>query len=259
MADPFDKIDPLELISRIEKWKDVDLRVISQEDLSRKLLETITSLYSSTTVLKNEILYRVRPIIEGEKFEKFSDIWYPPKEFVSRRGRINNVGESVLYCSFDKVSPIFECSLKPGDWYAIIQYKIKDGCSVQVTNVLNNEIPSTISKNALLNHKIVNQFIYNEFTKPVGIGTEFLYRSSQSICQNLMDVPNCDGYLYPSIASYHKGHNVALKAKSVDDNIEFVCVLICKLEDYNIETASYRFYLKHKAKLNIDGELEYLF
>ena len=44
----------------------------------------------------------------------------------------------------------------------------------------------------------------SEFSKPVGKGTEYLYKISNVIAQSFMDMPFCDAYVYPSVAHYKK-------------------------------------------------------
>ena len=122
----------------------------------------------------------------------------------------------------------------------------------------NQGEPKGLNKDGRINNKIINDFIISEFTKPVGKGTEYLYKVSNVIARNFMDMPYCDAYVYPSIANYKKGWNVAIKPESALKNIKFDCVCICKLKEY-CSKGGYTYEIKHKARDIKDGKLIYEF
>jgi len=153
---PLNNIDPLEILHRLESWREVDLRFIDESTLSSRLLETIPVVGISSSLLVDNFVYRVRPQQKGSFFEDFSDIWCPPKEVITNIGRANGINHPILYSSLDSNSPIFECHIRPGDWFTLIVYKIKNGEKLQVTNVINNTVPKELNEKGLTNFKIIS-------------------------------------------------------------------------------------------------------
>jgi hypothetical protein len=64
---------------------------------------------------------------------------------------------------------------------------------------------------------ILREFVRSEFTKPVGVGTEFLYKLSNAMCRALFDGDDIDGWIYPSVES--SSHEcIAFKTDFVDSD-----------------------------------------
>jgi len=80
-----------------------------------------------------------------------------------------------------------------------------------------------LSEQGEINRKIIDQFLYTEFTKDVGKGTEYLYRISNKIVDTFYNMPTYDGYIYPSIA-FKTGQNVGIKHFSADRKIKIKSV-----------------------------------
>ena len=112
-----------------------------------------------------------------------------------------------------------------------------------------------LSEKGLINAKIINQFLVNEFTRDVGDGTEFLYRISNRLVVDYFDLPNCDGYLYPSVAR-KQGYNLALKPESAVRILELNCLFYARLKAYEGDSVIYEF-IKKANKINEKGELIY--
>lgn len=164
----------------------------------------------------------------------------------------------MLYCSTDQITPLYECGVEKNDYYAIIQYSICRDKELIGYMVGNNGEPEDLNDVGKINNKIINDFIVSEFTKPVGIGTEYLYKISNVIARNFMDMPFADAYVYPSIANYKKGWSVAVKPDSADEKLKFDCVLICKSNGFDIE-GNLLFEVLHKANDIKDNKLIYVF
>ena len=254
-------VNTLELLNKIDEFKKIDLKETSMVEISNKSLETLSCmLVSGGNFASGTFLYRVRKLEKEfqNKPEIFQDIWHPKAEWVTKMGRANLVGEPMLYCSTDQVTPLHECGIVEGDCYAIIQYKVKQGTELVSYCVGNDQAVEGLNETGLINHKIITDFIVSEFTKPVGVGTEYLYKVSNVICSNFLDMPYCDAYVYPSVANYKRGWNVAIKPQSALKKIEFDCMLLCEFKGF-AENRDYYFELKHKANAIVDGKLQYAF
>lgn len=261
MDNPLNTIDTLSLLTKIEEFKKLDLKKASIGEISSKALDTLSCiLVSGCDFEKKEKLYRVRKLNDDstEQIKTFNDIWHPPASMVKTDGRVNLKGEPMLYCSTDTLTPLYECDIKSGDCYALIQYSVKENEKL-IGYLVGNEIePENLNEIGKINNKIINDFIISEFTKQVGKGTEYLYKISNVIAQNFMDMPFCDAYVYPSVANYKKGWNVAIKPKSALEKVKFDCVCICNFKGY-VPEGGCIFELKHKASKIKNNELIYEF
>jgi len=247
---PLNSINTLELLNRIEQFRKVDLRTVSEEDLNNHLLLTVKDVSGRImTLTMSDVLYRVRKLNPdlSNKPTTFDDVWYPKSHYVDKNNRANKEGEPVLYVSLDMTTPLFECEIKEGDRYALIRYRIRENRQITLFDFANETYPSGLNDIGKVNFKIIKDFFISEFCKPVGDGTEFLYRISNCICVNYLDIPDCGGYLYPSIAHFKKGYNIALKPTCADNCLLFDSVLICQREKYDAAKNEYEYHVLHKA------------
>ena len=261
MENLLNTIDTLQLLKKIEEFKKIDLKNTSMEEISLKSLETLSCMIVSECIFKrNEKLFRVRKLTDdsNNQIKTFNDIWHPPESKIKNFGRVNLKGEPILYCSTDSETPLYECNINEKDSYALIQYSIKENNELIGYLVGNKEEPEGLNQIGKINNRIINDFIISEFTKPVGEGTEFLYKVSNVIAKNFMDMPFADAYVFPSIANYKKGWNVAIKPKSALQKIKFDCVCICNLKEY-CSKGGYISEIKHKASSIKNNKLVYDF
>lgn len=258
---PLNEMDTIELLKKIDGFKKIDLEHTSYQEISNKILQTISAMsISSSNITENNLLYRVRKLKPDLSNQPvcIQDVWYPKAEYLTADGRANLQGQPMLYCAFDQMTPIIECGVEQDEWYAMIQYRVKPGHKIQVYSLVNEQLPPGLTSQGEINHRIISDFITSEFCKPVGKGTEYLYKTSNVICSDFLDMPNCDGYLYPSVSNYKKGYNVAIKPKAVDEHLNFDCVLVCQRKELN-STKGVSFFLLHKSNEVENGNLLYNF
>ncbi|MEK4349669.1 hypothetical protein MKX41_02400 [Paenibacillus sp. FSL R5-0475] len=218
---PLNSMNTLELLQRLEKYKKVDLKRISQSDLFDLTLTTLPILnICSRNINMGTKLFRVRRKRAGMLFESKLDAWYPDPKYVTEMQRLNDIGEPMLYTSFDQATPFYESKAATGDSFALFEYEVKKDHIIQATSIGMNDgvLGGMLNEQGIINDKIIEQFLHTEFTKEVGSGTEYLYRISNMLAKNFYDIPNCDGYMYPSVA-IGSGINVAIKPKSVDEKL----------------------------------------
>lgn len=231
------------------------------DEISNQTLDTLSCmLVGGGNFSLGTFLYRVRKLEKEfqNKPEVFQDIWHSKPKWVTKMGRANLVGEPMQYCFTDQVTPLYECGIVGEDCYAIVQYKVKQGKELVGYCVGSEQAVEGLNETGLINQKIITDFVVSEFTKPVGEGTEYLYKVSNVICQNFLDIPFCDAYVYPSVANYKRGWNVAIKSQSALEKIEFDCMLLCVFKGF-AENKDCLFELKHKANGIVDGRLQYVF
>jgi len=109
------QIESIEIVKKIELFRKLDFRKISDKDLFNEINKTISVnvngiekailLPRFATYPARTKFYRVRGLqpedhyipLKAMTFE--SDAWNPPAQFVKTRGRLNDVNESLLYTS----------------------------------------------------------------------------------------------------------------------------------------------------------------
>ena len=261
-VNPLNNLNTLDLLAKIESFKKLDLKTATMGEISSKLNNTLSCMAVSNSVFHaGTHLYRIRKLEDdlSNQPKVFQDIWHPTAEMVKVNGRVNQKGQPMLYTSTDQITPVYECDVKENNYYTIIQYTVKHGQRLVGYCVGSDIEPENLSENGKINYKIINDFIVSEFVKPVGKGTEYLYKISNAICQNFMDMPGCDAYVYPSIAYYKKGLNVAIKPESARQKIIFDCALICISKGFDTNNQNYTFELKHRADRLNGNNLVYTF
>lgn len=163
-----------------------------------------------------------------------SGCWAPPAE-KALPGRCNAKGESVLYTSIDIRTPFEELRIDHNCQVYMIRYKVIEGL------YLGNIVPDyykdspgeepTFSAQGAISYNILREFIRSEFIKPVGRGTEYLYKISSSICRIQFRNKNTDGWKYPSVRTRVYGNNnIALKAESARKKLEIDSIVIGRLQ-----------------------------
>jgi len=241
------KIETIDIIKKIENYRKLDFKKISDEELFKEILKIISVKINGVeksylfprfaTYPANTRFYRVRTVqaedhyipLKAMTFEQ--DAWNPPVEYITRRGRLNKVNESLLYTS--PMSPsvaIEEIKIKDGERFCLIVYESKSEIKVSLIGQWE-DIPELTSEENL-KMRIVSNFLNDEFTRDVGEGTEHLYRASERIAKDYFDLPPRlmqDAWCYPSIA-VKKSVNVCFRPEIAKDLLELKGVQICTVK-----------------------------
>ncbi len=240
-------ITVLDIVNKIAKFRKVNLKDLSDKDLFDELTEAISINING---LKQSVLfprfaeypahtrfYRVRKInsedssFPNKTISKEQDVWNPPIECVTRLGRLNKEQESLLYTTpINPYTAIEEMKILDNEKFGLIVYESKYPIKVVMIG-LWEDIPE-LTEEENLKLRMYSDFLYTEFTRDVGIGTEYLYRVSEMITKNYFDLPPKDmqdAWCYPSIAS--KNHvNVCFRPNIAKELLEFVGVQFCQLK-----------------------------
>lgn len=265
-------ITVLEIVNKIAKFRKVNLKDLSDKDLFDELTEAISIDYNG---LKQSVLfprlaeypahtrfYRVRKInsedsnFPNKTISKEQDVWNPPTQFVTRPGRLNKERESLLYTApINPYIAIEEMKIQDNEKFGLIVYESKSPIKVVMIG-LWEDIPE-LTEEENLKLRMYSDFLYTEFTRDVGIGTEYLYRVSELITKNYFDLPPRDvqdAWCYPSVAS-KKQVNVCFRPNIAKELLEFVGVQFCQLKRIDKEMLIKCNYIA--ADFNTNRELLY--
>lgn len=240
---------PSQVLECIEKWRNLDLRQKTDEEVDEELsdfLDTLETYPMSTKQTHFFKLWRVRKF--NYLFKDISECWEPPSS-VTPLGRCNAEGSPVLYVSEELNTPFEELNIGFNEQFYSIKYKTVEHLNIK--DIVPKEFESKdkdgnpiYDKESMLSYQILREFVRSEFLKPVGKGTEYLHRISASMCRIWFHNNNSDGWLYPSVQSPLE-KNVAIKPESAKKKLEILDVRIARLVPKDKVTNHKDKFIKH--------------
>jgi len=137
------------------------------------------------------------------EMDHWNDAWHPPAE-VCPLGRLNIEGQSALYISaINPVTAIDECKILPGEKFALIIYKAREPIVANCVGYAISDVYNFLSEREKRVLDEITHFINAEFTRDVGVGTEYLYKISHALLEQRYD-PSKVGdnpLVYPSVTN----------------------------------------------------------
>ena len=236
-----DSIDSMTIIEKLNQFKRLNIKNLNDNELFETIMNALLIdnrfLYITNSGIyqKGTLFFRVRKlsssVISKMNFKNVQDFWEPPSSCVKSMGRLNRVGESLLYTSpSDPMVAIREMHLKENDWYVLIKYTAKRDVKVNIIGGIYdyNAIGFT-KERAIINHELYNSFLRDEFSRDVGEGTEYLYRVSERIAKDYFDLPAevQDAWCYSSVQDKEK-YNVCFRPKTAHEILELSGAMICR-------------------------------
>lgn len=238
-------IDPLELLSRIKKFRSLNIKEMNDTDLNASIYNVLCNngmfscLCNIDIYPKGTVLFRAKKlsgsIIPNKRFRVESDYWETSSCHLQEYGRLNKPHESLLYtCPSDPYLAIQETNIQNNDFFALIKYKSLTDIKVNIIGgKYNYEANGITDKNAIIVHEMYTDFLQTEFSREVGKGTEHLYRISEMIAKEFFDLPPRivqDGWAYTSVKCKDK-YNLCFRPDIAHDILELSGAMICKLDE----------------------------
>lgn len=238
-------VDPQIVVEKIRLFRALNIRSMTDNELFNAILDVLSFnnhtalLVGTRKLLGNTSFYRVRKLedtsIPSSNFKNLSDMWEPPSEAVTKMGRLNKKHESLLYVSLaDPGCAIKECKVNEGEPFALIKYSSTEQININLIGGKPDYNQLNITdKNTILIHDLYNNFLFDEFSRDVGEGTEFLYRPSEMIAKAYFDLPPevQDAWAYPSIFNKKEQINVCFRPQKAHSLLILKGALICKMEN----------------------------
>lgn len=243
--------DANRLLDKIEEFRSLDLRTITDSELSKAIFNVLCiefenakmllNFHSTRIIPKGTDLFRIRRIdaddveIPLKCMRKKADAWNPPKKVITKMGRLNKVGESLLYVSLNPYTAIKELKIKEGEKISLIAYKTKRDIYAVFIGLTNHD-SYALTPEEKVKARLIENFLYEEFSRDVGEGTEFLYRASEHIARNYFEPDPADEdevWMYPSIVS-KKEHNLCFRSNVAKRLLRLRGVMIGSFEQGNI-------------------------
>ncbi|MBT3278391.1 MAG: RES family NAD+ phosphorylase [Phycisphaerales bacterium] len=233
-VNPFEVVfNPETLLTAIAKYRSSDLRNIPVAEVRDIFSIIFSKLNLITANLGGIFIFRVREIKKGEEHRRICDIWSPPAECASL-GRANDAGESIFYGALDPVTAIREISLQPGNHFTLGNFWLSqtedDWHSSRIITIPKHT--HARNRDEHLHSRILSDFIFSEFTRPVGEGMEFQYKASCAISKLLLDRADKDSLIFPSICD-SQAYNLVMKNEAAEKRLHPKQVFRCRLDGWS--------------------------
>jgi hypothetical protein len=198
-------------------------------------------------------LIRLRASKPDDRLHVESDVWWPPSPGV---GRVNRAGTPILYTSDSLETALRECKIEIGDSFHLIQYSLKENNTLIFVDIQSDisDFPGSLTTNQRKYLRKVRAFLYDMFTR-MEIENGY-YELTNHLADSFMNMPNVDGYMYPSVAGLGVGVNFAIFPSSARSKLKFDCVLSSRYDGRNSGAAV--IYVAAKANQIKDGRIIYL-
>ncbi|WP_268912553.1 hypothetical protein [Lentilactobacillus sp. SPB1-3] len=174
------------------------------------------------------VFYRARQLSDTnyQELENWdeSDFWEVPERFVNGYGRLNRPQESVFYLSTDFNQTLKEIRYNQKFPVVVSRFETKRPFTgIRIGQPSYNGITNELTKEEQSGGILFSDFFKDEFSKPVGKGTEFLYRESVAIADTYYSVPfkYAQAYTYPAVDNTPDVMNVAFKNKNAHEFLEY--------------------------------------
>ncbi len=212
------------------------------------------------TTLENKFINRSRWNDDGRLFEHVNELKYPPKDAVKKKGRLNDVEESIFYASLCELGSIIESRPPLDQLFTIAKIKKVDGQSL-IFFPLAIEKPTFIPIPKNKSQKMIFDYLYGEITKIAKHENE--YNSTIAIAHHFLRtkinsdlVQKSAGLAYPSAVgreiSNSVTYNLAMLPEVFDTNYRIVEATVYFLSN---EETHYQLNPLNVASVGIDGEL----
>lgn len=246
MSRKFERIDPIILTRRANDFARIDLdslgwrelhdavvHVITPPGEDSATIPTATHLYPiGTTFWRARSLRPVDRVLPLRSINKISDAWEAPSEIVTNPGRLNKVGESLLYTCVDTPASVAdEIGIKDKEKFLLIKYR--STTQISLTGIGTPLNTSGLTRRAAKNANLISSFLSGEFLRKKSADNR-TYKLSEALAKNFADLPPefHHGWLYPSVAT--KGAlNATFRAEDAHAKLELIGVAIATVSRSN--------------------------
>lgn len=236
----FSSFDTDALNKALYDYGSLDLANATLEDIEKGLKQIfmpqgifyhfpfIAGLKEGTTLFRAR---RLHPDEDGMCTLTEHDFWEPSEPLVKNYGRLNVIGESVLYTNFANPWTVHkEINITPGDDFLLIAYQsIADFEFEQIglNDPHHAEHLKGLSDHAYQTYMTINSFLESEFTRVVPDGSEAIYRSTNTILKTYFGSHKI--WAYPSIKGC-PGLNICFSKDKAHKLLEIQGAAICNMD-----------------------------
>lgn len=266
------------LKQRVRQLQRIDVNSVSLPYLSQKyqaLMRGVRTHWISGPGLNQVWRGRIG------RYEKVTDLWYPPKTVVKSYGRANPPGYSVFYGSFGlnpraglieelraeegQLITLMCCQLHPSDtdlpilgFGHVDKFMLQKSDDAQLHERYRNSDRARRqlcrSDIGFKKNEVVLDWLNEVFTKKSSSEHESQYMHTVAVLDAAIRGFGCEGIIYPSVASDRKSINVALAPKLVDRFYVPTSFRIVRLLERHPKVMKLQLVAESKC-INSDGEI----
>ena len=223
-------------ISDLKTW---DLRAASIDQIKSALDVILIGHHRfGMQIHAGQSVFRGR---RGPKRLTIGELCYPPASETCLN-RANRAGNPILYVSSIREIPTFELQLSVGDTVTLVEWVLSAPLFVNCVGYTEEtfrrlgsartpEHENSIQGPAHMGpvDEMVDVFLAESYTKPVTRAEEHEYRLTAAVAEWLFAADLFSGLMYPSIAMWANGDNLAIKPKAADEQLKFASAIFAEV------------------------------
>ncbi|MBH3452951.1 RES family NAD+ phosphorylase [Pseudomonas putida] len=218
----------------------------TERDITQGFLDLLANYkILSFKIERGSMLWRARKI-SSTRYNKISELLYPPTEYV-RYGRLNDIGEQVLYTSLRQETALAEISAKAGDLIQIAGFRIQPDKELMISTIgdfahiqktgrsrlFGSDPELAITK--MLNdtpREIAKAFIYTDkflaYTLANVNASQEDYLRTRTLGKLIYQRAPTNGIAFPSVKD-KDGYNIFFNKSSSDEYLQNVCSFVVRI------------------------------
>lgn len=144
---------------------------------------------STVPIAEGTNFFRGRRVFDPRtELRTTDDFWEPRPDLIKSPGRLNSVGESILYTSLgDPVAVVHECRFDVGDKFAISRFEAKS--SFHSTLVGEDPLTPGLTSDEISKLQVIQRFLARAFSTKKSSTNPDPYRLSRLIALEYFDLP----------------------------------------------------------------------
>lgn len=225
--------DYYETVRRLNTLKKHTYNKVNVEQYTPILKLLLKYLPLTVTTLNNHYLYRSRWNQKNELFTHVDQLTYPKAEFIKRKGRLNDVNESILYSALCELGTLIESrpQLHKPITISKIEQKQQGSIAFMTLGILDREFSHRAENKT---QKLIIDYLHSEMIKTVSTDD---YNSTIALAHHFLKTPikqievlspnlsRYAGLAYPSVQgkmiSNVTTYNIAMLPEVFDENYFF--------------------------------------
>lgn len=242
----FAQVNPDRIRAREAEFERLDLSVMTPEEVYSELMFVIslaeTRCSSTYTMLPTDsrlitpgtLLWRGRAldtddhVLPLRDMNSIADAWEAPSLKIKSAGRLNKVGESLLYASYDNPLAVpDEIRVGDNEYFSLMKYQTFE--EVRLTAIGLPVPVEHLSDSASLGAEVISGFFGRQFSRKARTKDGVQYHLSELIAKYNYDLPPeiHHGWIYPSV-EFPGALNVTLRPEEAHLRMALVGICICK-------------------------------